>query len=40
MEINASGIVFLTVAWGIIIILTFFCFKKVISSEKQNKQKS
>ncbi len=40
MEINTGGIIFLSIAWGIIIILTVFCFSKVISSEKKQKQKA
>ncbi len=37
MQLNIGGEVFLGLAWGIIIILTTFCFYKVIRSERKNK---
>lgn len=37
MELNASGIVFLGLAWGCVITLTIYCFSKVISSERKEK---
>jgi hypothetical protein len=37
MEINAGGIVFLALAWGCVITLTIYCFSKVISSERKEK---
>lgn len=35
MGLTASGIVFVSLAWGIILILTIYCFVKVMSSEKK-----
>ncbi len=32
---DTSGIIFLSLAWGIIIVLTVFCFYKVFKSEKK-----
>ena len=32
-----DGIVFLVLAWGIIITLTTYCFFKVVKSERNNK---
>ncbi len=34
MKISIDGIVFLALAWGIIITLTVYCFYKVIKSER------
>lgn len=36
MEITTSGIIFLVLAWGIIIGLTVFSFYKVFKGEKKN----
>ncbi len=35
MGLTASGIVFITIAWGAIIILTIYCFYKVFKSERK-----
>ncbi len=35
MGLHTSGIVFLVLAWGVIITLTTFCFFKVFKSEKK-----
>lgn len=35
MGLNVSGIIFLALAWGIIISLTTYCFTKVLGSEKK-----
>ncbi len=36
MGINTSGIIFLVLAWGIIIGLTVFSFYKAFKGEKKN----
>ncbi len=35
MGLKVSGIIFLVLAWGIIITLTVYCFFKVFKSEKK-----
>ncbi len=34
MELNTSGIIFISVAWGLILLLMTYCFIKVFKSEK------
>jgi hypothetical protein len=36
MELTTGGIIFLSLAWGGITLLTVYCFIKVIKSEKKN----
>ncbi len=36
MGMHTSGIIFMVMAWGIIIVLSVFCFGKVFKSEKKN----
>ncbi len=36
MGLTTGGILFITLAWGIIIILTSYCFFRVFKSEKKN----
>ena len=35
MGLQTSGIIFIVLAWGVIITLTSFCFVKVLKSEKK-----
>ena len=35
MGLQPAGIVFMALAWGVIIILTVFCFYRVFRSEKK-----
>ena len=35
MGLTTGGLVFLILAWGVIITLTVFCFAKVFRSEKK-----
>ncbi len=35
MGLTTGGIIFLSIAWGAITILTVFCFYKVIKSERK-----
>lgn len=35
MELKTSGIVFISVAWGIILLLVSYCFYNVFKSEKK-----
>ncbi len=35
MGLQTSGIIFIVLAWGVIIALTSFCFVKVLKSEKK-----
>jgi hypothetical protein len=35
MGLKTGGIIFLVLAWGVIITLTVFCFYKVFKSEKK-----
>ncbi|GBD87470.1 hypothetical protein BMS3Abin03_01403 [bacterium BMS3Abin03] len=37
MGLTLGGIIFLSIAWGSIIILSTYCFYKVIKSERRNK---
>ncbi len=39
MGLTLGGIIFLSVAWGSIIILSVYCFYKVIKSEREDKKK-
>jgi len=36
-NLNLSGLIFVTLAWGFIIGTTVFCFWKILYSEKQKK---
>jgi hypothetical protein len=35
--LNLSGLIFVTLAWGLIIFTTVFCFWKILNSEKNKK---
>ncbi len=39
MGMQTSGIIFMALAWGIIIVLTVYCFVKVFKSEKKTKKR-
>lgn len=36
MELNTHGIIFMSIAWGAVSFLTFYCFYKVFKTEKKN----
>jgi hypothetical protein len=38
MGMTTGGIIFMATAWSIIIILTAYCFIKVIKSERKNRK--
>jgi branched-subunit amino acid transport protein AzlD len=38
MGLTTSGIIFLSLAWGIITVLVIYCFAKVLSSEKKGER--
>jgi len=38
MGLTLGGIIFLSVAWGSIILLSAYCFYKVIKSEREEKK--
>ncbi len=35
MKLTTNGIIFLSLAWGIIIVLTGYCFYKVFKTEQK-----
>jgi hypothetical protein len=35
--LTTEGIIFMSLAWGAILLLTIYCFYKVIKSEKEKK---
>ncbi len=37
LGLNAGGLVFLIAAWGFILAVTLFCFKRVLSTHNRNK---
>jgi len=37
LGLNAGGWIFLIAAWGFILAVTFFCFKRVLGTHNQNK---
>ncbi len=37
MGLNTQGIIFISLAWGIIIVLTVYCYARVFSSERKRK---
>jgi hypothetical protein len=38
MRLTAEGIIFLTLAWGVIFTLVIYCFVKVLRSERKIKK--
>lgn len=38
MGLSTEGIIFLSFAWGTVILLTVYCFYKVIKSERGGKK--
>ncbi len=39
MGLTTEGIIFLAFAWGSILVLTTYCFYKVIKSERRDKKR-
>lgn len=33
MKLSAEGIIFMTIAWGIVVTLTVYCFSKVLKTK-------
>jgi len=38
MGLSTEGVIFISIAWGCIIILTSYCFMRVMKSERENKK--
>jgi hypothetical protein len=37
MGLSSEGIIFISIAWGVIITLTVYCYIRVFSSERKRK---
>jgi hypothetical protein len=37
LGLNAGGLIFLITAWGLILAVTIFCFKRVLGTHNQKK---
>jgi hypothetical protein len=37
LGLNAGGVIFLLTAWGVILTVTVFCFKRVLGTQNQKK---